>query len=151
MKPIVLHPGSVLIGAVFACIAICVVGAQTPTVDSVLHPKPRPVEVHVAGITDPQDIIVLREEDGVYTVPNAKRFVLTAVGISGCGGPANIAIARLVSGGSDPTAWFNFPVDRSSVQPVPNPTITFAGGEQINVWGGCGYLGGRAWGYLIDE
>ena len=73
-----LHPGSAIVGAVLIVVPFILMSAQAE-----LHwPRQVPMPVSVQEMPDPHDMVVIREEDGPYTVPEGKLFVLTGLGCS---------------------------------------------------------------------
>ena len=116
-----------------------------------------PRSIRIVGIPDPHDAFVLRSEDGLFTVPEGKLFILTALGEPGAT-PGTVrwfqhvtvyrngepAIMR--AGNYQETSTL-----QNSMSAVP-PGFTAAAGETLQVVGSGG-LGGnaRAWGYLINE
>jgi hypothetical protein len=81
MKPITIHPMSALAGVASSILVFVALGAQSPVVESILHPAPRPsAQVQVVGIPAPEDMVLIKEEDGAFTVPPGKVFVLTGIG-----------------------------------------------------------------------
>src|SRR6267142_244197 len=64
VKPIVLHPGSVVAGVILAVVALAAAGASARRVQAVLRPPPLVIEHHIVGIPDPRDMLTIKEEDG---------------------------------------------------------------------------------------
>jgi hypothetical protein len=149
MKNNTLYPGSVLVGVVLAGIALVLVGAQTPVVESVLHPSPRQVEVKVAGIPDPNDLVLVRQEDGPYTVPPGKILVINGLGEASFGS-IDLVVDGVPVASTQHLLLGNFSQGAVSVAsptlhqlpsfPVrPGSVVTFSGAGS-----------GRATGYLAD-
>jgi len=128
-----LHPGSAIAGAVLVAAPFLLMSAQT----EIAWPRHVPIPVSVQELPTPQDMVVLREEDGPYTVPEGKLFVLTAFGATATATPlldvdgvreikSNYALEPLALG---------FTVEAGAVITMDSQTS----GAQS-----------RAWGYLVD-
>ncbi|MEW6477778.1 MAG: hypothetical protein AB1679_36495 [Actinomycetota bacterium] len=75
MKPITIHPASAVVGAILVAVPFLVASFQTQA-----WPRQVPFPVSVQEMPDPHDMVVIRQEDGAYTVPEGKLFVLTGLG-----------------------------------------------------------------------
>lgn len=146
MRPVVLHPGSLAIGVVAAGACMLVASAQAPQVESTLHPAPRKVEMHIVGIPDPNDMVMIKSESGAYTVPPGKIFTLTGVGTLEGGWKATVTIDGI--GVASREQNFGSPTQPfSTISPVP-PGITAQPGHVVEIVVASG--AGRATGYLVD-
>lgn len=112
MKPIVIHPISALAGAAFLALALLAAGAwQAPA-----HAAQRmltcfpPGPLHVAGIPDPRDLIAVREEDGPYSLPAGRRFIVLWAWSEGTFAEGSNASAPVALNDSGATTVFNTPV-----------------------------------------
>ena len=72
MKPITIHPLSILVGLL---VLICFSAQSVTPIPSCDTPPLR-----VAGIPAPADMVLIKEEDGPFVVPPGKVFVLTGIG-----------------------------------------------------------------------
>lgn len=95
MKPVSIHPLSALAGAGLLAIMLLAAGAVQVSGGVQQIPTCPPGPVHVVGIADPNDIVLLREEDGPYTVPAGKVLVVTGLGVEG---PSNEPAELTVDG-----------------------------------------------------
>lgn len=145
MKPITLHPGSVVVGVALALLGIAVAGAQTPQVQSVIHLPPRVIEQHIVGIPDPNDMVVIRQEAGPYTVPAGKVFTLTGLGTGQGGGQCALTVNGVLMLSRE--ANFGSPTQPYlTIIPVP-PGFSARPGDVLDLTPSSG---GRACGYLSD-
>ena len=97
--------------------------------------------VRVIGIPDPRDYVVVREETGLYTVPQGKLFVLTALGTT-----ENVGSTLYVNSQRELVRFFT-QSEGLTVAKVP-PGLSAGPGDVLQVVGGGS--SGRAWGYLVD-
>jgi hypothetical protein len=148
MKSLVLHPRSVIAGAVVT--AVIGVGLAARQAAGLERLTTRP-----GCVPDPRAMLVIRQEQGPWTVPAGKLFMLSGLGAASYVSSATPAVllldsvpelssigyaARPGEGGVD--------VQPVSVGPCP-PGFTAAPGAVLTVVAGSG--DGRAWGYLLDR
>ena len=98
--------------------------------------------IEVAGIPDPRNMIVI-EEGTPYVVPPGKRFIVTALGVTGSTG---LGAILYVDG-----AWVLFAGGGEvSIAPVPPHFIVESGYVIRPDDNQTGSETARTWGYLID-
>jgi len=140
-----LHPGSAVVGAVLVAVPFILMSAQ-----EIAWPRQVPIPVSVQEMPNPHNMIVLRQEEGPYTVSAGKLFVLTGLG--------NTDISE--------NSWTSLYVDGVMELGVDHDTRSYPSQMQcaiadipagFTIWGGGVIaLDGRpdrvhrAWGYLVD-
>jgi len=129
-----LHPGSAIAGAVFIAVPFVLMSAQA----EIAWPRQVPIPVSVQEMPDPHDMVVIRQEEGPYTVPEGKLFVLTSLG---------------AQKNSTPTLSLDGVLEfKSSQSHSPLPTGFTASAAQVIVVESHDLENhARAWGYLVDE
>ena len=133
---ITLHPGSAVVGAVLVAAPFVLMSFQA----EVAWPRQVPIPVSVQEMPDPHDMVVIREEDGPYTVPPGKLFVLTGLGgTPQCGSAAHLSVNGVPEVKS--------PLSDHVVGEVPIG-FTAKGGDVLTFALNQGHA--RAWGYLVD-
>lgn len=138
MKPIQLHPQSVLVGLAGGFFALLLMSQVTtvtfPTARVEVGPHPRDMVQIVAGTP--------------YTVPPGKIFVLTALGSKFSG----LGAGLLVNGGTEPEVSAPGNPGTPGMMAVP-PGLTFTWGTSLTVYGvgSTSQSHARAWGYLADR
>ncbi len=148
MKPIQLHPGSVLAGVGVALLAFVVMGQQVVSTGQAplagLDPeltRPPAFAVH------PRDFVQIKEGTP-YTVPAGKLFVLTALGNTVAEMHTELfvnGVAEAESSNAQSTG------NAVSMKRVPRGFAVAAGSviTLTSLWSAPD--DGRAWGYLADE
>ena len=140
MRPIQVHPLSALLGAAVLAIPFALASFQgMPNTPS--SPQRPPIPVSVQEMPDPHNMVVVREEDGPYTVPNGKLFVFTGFGRAD--GPY---VQILVDGQVEMESGDHV---THSIMPVP-PGYAVRAGSVITAHAETSPANGRAWGYLVD-
>ena len=144
MKPLTIHPVSFLLGAIALGCVLALFGQGPPVATA--GPLSGQGQVRVAGIPAPQDMVVVREEDGPYTVPPGNLFVLTGFGHGSTSGFVNLHVDGIFELSAH---WDNTDAGvggTTSLLPVPAGYVVRSGSE-ILIQG----TGGRAVGYLAKE
>lgn len=144
MKYVRLDPASCLAGAALAGLVALLLGAAQQRGNVQQITSPRPGLLHVAGIPDPNDMILIRQEDGPYTVPLGKLFVLTSLGHANPNG-SNVSLN--VNSAVEAFAYF-FPNASNWANVLPIPERVFSPGSVLGVF--ASEQEGRATGYLAD-
>ena len=116
-----------------------------PTADQLMGRAPAPL-----AVSHPRDWVRL-EHGVIYTVPVGKYLVMTALG--GCTHRGDTTNVSVKSGGSwkvvvEATQSHTVGAG-ASMQKLPTG-ITFAPGEELQVWGVGSVVTARGWGYLVD-
>src|SRR5262245_26694861 len=149
---------SAALGAVLLLLVGLLVGGLLPRAvraQQALEFPPR--SVRVVGIYDPHDAVILRAEDGPFTVPVGKLFILTGLGEQGAT-PGTVRYFQHVTLYSNGEAvvmragnYQETATLQCSITQVA-PGFTAYGGDVLLV-AASGGLGGnaRAWGFLIDD
>lgn len=142
-----LHLPSALAGAALIVAVALVASAQSPTPGRVLPPR-SPELVHVAGIPDPNDLVLIRQEDGPYTVPPGKILVITGLGSSLAVYQSSLIVDGVYLATRD--VVFGFDGGAAAFASIGEmPALPLHAGAVITLDGYQG--GGRATGYLADE
>ena len=158
MKPLELHLAFALAGAAALGLALVAAGAVQVQPDRRVHVgsvEPlgsstlslrivNPIEV--VGIPDPRDSVVIREEEGPYTVPQGKLLVFTAFGAM----PSQNAFLSI--DGVVEVQWLRGNgTDTTNTIASLSPGLTAPGGSVVVASDAGANNTARAWGYLIDE
>ncbi len=137
MKNITIHPLSALLGAAFLAVPLVLVSFQAQA-----WPSHVPIPVTVQELVDPHDMVVIREEDGAYTVPVGKLFVLTGIGRGELAG-VRVYVDGVVEMDNSTTGL------QQSILEAPLG-CTVSAGSIVEPRAKSGPTNGRAWGYLVD-
>lgn len=141
LRPITVHPRSVLLGLLVAGLAM-VTMSQVP--QNILHHHP----VRVEWGPHPRDMVQIRSGTP-YTVPADKIFVVTAIGDNGDGSGGNVRL--IVDGQKELELVHVFAQNPPTVAPVASG-LSISAGSIIEVGiSASSPLAGRVWGYLADE
>ena len=149
MRPIQVHPLSALIGAAVLAVPFALMSLQGSSATPYPH-QALPIPVSVQEMPDPRAFVQIREEDGAYTVPAGRIFILTGIGTRVVSGQssANFNVDGVAEVGAfyDSQGYDN--PGFCSVSAAPTG-FSVSAGRVISLSGSTGNEA-RAWGYLAD-